>query len=455
LNGRRCDLGEWRARTTFVLALAAAAVGLGNLWRFPYLLGTQGGGAFMLTYLACLFLVAVPVMIAEVIIGTQGRAAPVGALRWSSDRSLLSRGWVLLGVFHCVTGPLVLAYLAVIAGWILAYAYYLYSGVFSAASATQVGAEFQLFLADPVRLGAWQAGFLLLVGVPLSLGVRRGLGPLVWLVIPVFLSLLLFLGWIGFEQGDAARAGEFLFSVKRVDFTPQSVLLAIAHAFFTLGVGLGVGITFGAYAPRRLPVGRSVLAVAVFDTLVALLAGLAIYPLVFASNMAPASGPALLFVGLPYAFGNMLQGDVLGALFFLMAALATLGTGAALMEPAVGAVCQWLKVRRPFAVLVVLAVVWGMGLAIIRALVTGEGAGWYGGRNLLEFFDWMAAALLLPLVSLLTVLFAGWRLRPEILRDYFGREGDLSFAGWRLLVRYVAPAVIGLIALSALLPLRL
>ncbi len=454
MNGRRCDLGEWRARTTFVLALAAGAVGLGNLWRFPYLLGTQGGGAFMLTYLACLFLVAVPVMIAEVIIGTQGRAAPVRALRWAGDRSLLSRGWGLLGVLHCVSGLLVLAYLAVIAGWILAYAYYLFSGVFSAASAAQVGAEFQLFLSEPVRPGAWQAGFLLLVAVPLSLGVRRGLGPLVWLVIPVFLSLLLFLGWIGFQQGDAVRAGEFLFSVKRVDFTPQSVLLAIAHAFFTLGVGVGVGITFGAYAPRRLPVGRSVLAVAVFDTLVALLAGLAIYPLVFASNMAPASGPALLFIGLPYAFGNMLLGDVLGALFFLMASLATLGTGAALMEPSVGAVCQWLNVRRPFAVLVVLFVVWGLGLAIIRALVTGGGASWYGGRNLLEFFDWMTAALLLPLVSLLTALFAGWRLRPEILRDYFGREADLSFAGWRLLVRYVAPAVIGLIALSALVPLR-
>ncbi len=347
-----------------------------------------------------------------------------------------------------------LAYLAVIAGWILAYAFYLFSGVFSAASAAQVGAEFQLFLSEPVRPGAWQAGFLLLVGVPLSLGVRRGLGPLVWLVIPVFLSLLLFLGWIGFQQGDAVRTGEFLFSVKRVDFTPQSVLLAIAHAFFTLGVGVGVGITFGAYAPRRLPVGRSVLAVAVFDTLVALLAGLAIYPLVFASNMAPASGPALLFIGLPYAFGNMPLGDVLGALFFLMASLATLGTGAALMEPSVGAVCQWLNVRRPFAVLVVLFVVWGLGLAIIRALVTGGGASWYGDRNLLEFFDWMTAALLLPLVSLLTALFAGWRLRPEILRDYFGREADLSFAGWRLLVRYVAPTVIGLIALSALVPLR-
>ena len=439
MNARKCELGEWRARTTFVLALAAAAVGLGNLWRFSYLLGSQGGGAFLLTYLAFLLLVAVPVMITEVIIGSHGRAAPVNAFRWTSDRSLLSRGWMALGLLACVAGLAVVSYLAVIAGWLLAYAWYMYSGIFSAASAAQVGAEFQAFLSDSTRLSFWQTAFLVVTGSVVVLGVGRGIGALVWLVVPMLVFLLTFLGRFGFEYGDVAAAGEFLFSFKMIDFTHESVMLALGHAFFTLGVGVGVGISYGAYAPRRIPIGRSVLAVAVFDTLVALLAGLAIYPVLFANNVEPSSGPALLFVSVPYAFGNMLLGDVFGALFFFTVAIAALGSAVAMLEPAVGTVIQGVRIGRPYAVVVVLGMVWVLGLAIIRGLASGEELAWFDNRNLLEFLDWFTTGLLLPLVSLLTALYAGWRLRPEILQALFGREAHTSFVAWRLLVRYVVP----------------
>ena len=440
MSARQNPLGQWRARTTFVLALAAAAVGMGNLWRFSYLLGTQGGGAFMLTYLACLLLVAVPVLVAEVVLGTHGRGAPVDALRWTSDRSLLSRGWVWLAVLAALTGLLVLSYLAVIAGWSMAYAWYLYSGHFSSLSAAQAGAEFQAFLGDPTRLGFWQSGFLLLVGLVVALGVR-GIGLLVWLVVPVLLFLLAFLARFGFEHGDVAAAGDFLFSIKWVDFTRESILLAMGHAFFTLGIGVGAGISYGGYAPRRIPIGRSVLAVAVFDTLLALLAGLAVYPLVFANNIAPTSGPALIFVSLPYAFGNILQGDVLGALFFGVVGVAALGSAVALLEPAIGSITQRLGVRRPFAVLLVLGGVWTLGQAVIGGIAADEGLAWYGNRNLLAFLDWLTAAVLMPLVSLLTAVYVGWRLRPDVLRAQFSRESAASFALWRALMRYLVPVV--------------
>jgi NSS family neurotransmitter:Na+ symporter len=444
----RVELGRWQARTTFVLALAAATVGLGNLWRFSYLVGTQGGGAFMISYIACLFLVAVPVMIAEVVIGHHGRAAPIDAIRWASDRSLLSRGWMLLGLLACVTGPLVLSYLAVISGWALAYAQYMQSGLFSAASAAQVGVEFQAFLSDPTRQSFWQTAFLAVTGMVVALGVR-GLGALVWLVVPVLLLLLFLLGRFGFEYGNISAAAEFLFSVKWVDFSFESFMLALGHAFFTLGIGVGVGMMYGAYAPRRIPIGRSVLAVAVFDTLIALMAGLAVFPIVFANNVEPASGPGLLFVTLPYAFGNMLLGDVFGALFFLLVAVAALGSAVALLEPAVSTLIQRPGIGRPYAVVVVLGAVWVLGLAVIRSLASVESPAWYGNRNLLEFLDWLTAGLLLPLVSLLTALFAGWRLRPEILRKLFGREAELSFSVWRGLVRYVAPAAIGVLLVAS------
>ncbi len=433
-----------------MLALAAAAIGLGNLWRFSYLVGTQGGGAFMLTYLACLLLVAVPVMIAEVSIGVHGRGAPLDALRWTSDRSLISRKWVLLGLLACLSGLLVLSYLSVVAGWAAAYAYYLYTGVFSAASASQVGVELQTLLADPARQAFWHMLFLAAAGLVVALGVRRGLASLVWFVVPVVLFLLVFLARFGFEYGDTVAASEFLFSFKLIDFKLESVLLAMGHALFTLGVGAGVGISYGAYAPARIPIGRSVLAVAVFDTLIALLAGLAVFPLVFANNVEPSGGPALLFISLPYAFGNMLQGDAFGALFFLMVSLATLGSAVALLEPAVGTTVQRLGVGRPYAVAVTLGVVWILGLLIIRSLALPEDRSWYGNRNLLEFFDWLTAGVLIPLVSLLTALYAGWRLRPEILRSVFRREADFSFRSWRQLLRYAVPLATGLILAVAL-----
>ncbi len=434
--------GGWGARTTFVLALAAAAVSLGNIWRFSFLVGTNGGGVFVLTYLACLFLVAVPLLIAEVVVGSHGRANPVDAILRTSRESRLGWGWVPLGGLACLTGLLVLTCLAVVAGWSLAYAYYMYSGVFSAASAALVGSEFDAHLRDPVRQLFWQTGFLAVAGSVVALGVRRGIGVLVWLVVPVLISGLLLLGRFAIEHGDIAATRAFLFSIKPVDFSPQSALLALGYALLTLGIGVGTGISYGAYAPQRIPVGRSVLAVAVFDSLVALLAGLIVFPLLFAGNLEPAAGPGLLFVSLPYAFGNILQGEVFGALFFILVALASLGSAVALMEPTVGFLVQRGRVARVYAVALVAVVVWSLGLLVTRSLAVQQPVGWYGSGSLLEFLDSMAAGLLLPLVSLLTAVYVGWRLRPEVLHPQLDREARLSVILWGVLLRYVIPPVI-------------
>jgi len=441
----RGGLGLWGHRTTFVLAMAAAAVGFGNFWRFSALAGGHGGGAFVLTYLASLFLVAVPVMIAEVVIGLHGRGSPVNSLRWTSDRSLLSRGWVLLGVLACLTGLLVLSYCGVVGGWSLAYAFFMESGTFASASLSLVGGEFGAFIEEPTRQTFWQSLFLLLTGGVVALGVRRGLAIMVWLAVPSLIFLLLLLVRFALDQGDLDATRDFLFTVKLVDFGPDTVLLALGHALFTLGIGVGAGISYGAYAPRLIPVGRSVLAVAVFDTLIAVIAGLAVFPIVFANNMEPSMGPGLLFVSVPYAFGNILQGDVFGALFFVAVALAALGTAVALLEPAVGALIQNAGLRRPYAVLVTLTPVWLLGQLVIRGLAPGAKPEWFGQRNPLDVLELLTAGILLPLVSLLTAVYVGWRLRPEILRPQLSRESPLSFTLWRLLLRYVVPPAIGLV----------
>lgn len=443
-------LGGWRSRTTFVLALSASAVGLGNLWRFSYLAGENGGAPFVVSYLLCLFLVAVPVMIAEVLVGSHGRGSPLASIRRASDRSLLSRAWMLVGALACLTGLLILSYYLVVAGWALAYARFMQSGVFAAASAAQVGGHFGDFLADPARQLYWHGLFVLLVCTCVVLGVRRGLGTLVWLAVPALLALLAVLVRFALDTGDLEAARDFLFSVKLVDFSADAMLVALGQAFYTLGVGVGTGISYGAYAPRRIPIGRSVMAVAVFDTMIALLAGLAIFPVVFANNMEPAMGPGLLFVSVPYAFGNIIQGEMFGTIFFMLVVVAALGSAVAIMEPVVGALMQQLRLRRFTAVLLAGALTWLLGVVVVLSFAPQAAPAWLGGQQLFALLDRVTAAVLLPLVCLLLSVFVGWRLRPELLRIELYRESDFFFSLWRFLLRYIAPPAILLVMLRGL-----
>jgi len=448
---RRGELGGWQSRTTFVLALSASAVGLGSLWRFSYLLGENGGGLFMLAYVACLFLVAVPVMIAEVIIGSHGRASPVVAIRWAADRSLLYRSWMLLGAFACLTGLLILSYYVVVAGWALAYAWLMHTGLFAAASAPVVSQQFDLLLDDVLQMIAWQSVFLAAAVAISALGVRRGVGTLVWLAVPCLFSLLAALVKFAFDAGDIPATREFLFTFKPIDFSWGSLLAALGHALYTLGIGMGVGISFGAYSPRRLPIGRSVMAVAVFDTAIALMAGIAIFPLVFANNMEPSMGPALMFVSLPYAFGNLMFGELFGTLFFALVVLVALASVVAIMEPLVGVMIQRLRLRRISAVASVGVLVWLLALVVTLSFAPGDAGSRMANGSLFRVLDTLTASYLLPLVALLTAVLVGWRLRPEILRVQLYREMDLYFSLWRRLLRYVAPPAIAVIIGAALL----
>lgn len=436
---------KWGSRTTFVLALSASVVGLGNLWRFSYVSAEYGGGAFVIAYVLCLFLVAAPVMIAEVVLGRYGGPSPLQSVRRACDGSLRSRAWMLVGALACLTGVLVLSLYIVVAGWGMAYTGFMYSGAFSAARAAEVGAHFDAFLAEPMLQVYWQSVFLLLVAGAVAMGVRRGLGMLAWLVVPVLFAILGFLVKYGFDYGDMGATRNFLFSTRLVDFSGQSVLVALGHALFTLGVGVGTGISYGAYAPQNVPIGRSIMAVAVFDTVIALLAGLAIFPIVFANNMEPSAGPGLLFISLPYAFGNLMQGELVGAVFFVMMVLAALGSAVALMEPAVAMVMQQARLSRFTAALLVGAIVWLLGWTIVVSLQAGESMPWFGKQNLLAVLDALTAAVLLPLVALLVAVLVGWRLRPEILRLELVRESALFFSLWRFLLRYIAPLAIALL----------
>ncbi len=445
----RSTTGVWGSRTTFVLALTASAVGLGNLWRFSYLLGEHGGGAFLLTYLACLFLVAVPVLIAEVVIGSHGRANPAGAILYAAQRSELSRAWVVVAWLAGIAATLILAYYCVVAGWSLAYIQKLQSGVFADASAAEVGREFQALLADPTQLVQWQSLFIILTFVVSGLGIYRGLGVLFWLTIPLLMVGLGVLIEFSMEHGDMERTGKFLFSISEYDFTARSVLLALGQAFYTLSIGVGVGMCFGAYAPEKIPIGRAVIAVAVFDTMVALAAGLAIFPIIFANNMQPSMGPGLMFVGLPYAFGNMVQGELFGAVFFLLVSVVALSSAVALAEPAVSYLSERMYLRRPLAALVVGLGTWLLALCCALSFNQWQDVHFLADLTLFELLDVLTVGIMLPLVALLTALLVGYGMHREILRVELYREGNYFFMCWRFCLRYIAPPAILIILVAA------
>lgn len=437
---------QWRSRMTFVLALAAAAVGLGNLWRFSYLTGEHGGGAFVVLYLVCLFLLAVPVLIAEVALGNYGRASPLFAVREAADRSLRSRGWMWLAGLAGATSLVLLSFYAVVAGWALAFARSLKRGEFASASVVNVADYFDALLLSLPQQLYWLSLFLLLAMAVVWAGVRRGLGLLAWLAVPVMIALLGVLVRFAFDNGDLAATRDFLFSVQLLDFNWQSLWAAMGHAFYTLGVGTAVGVCYGAYAPQRIPIGRTVMAVALFDTLVSIAVGLAVFPILFAQHLAPASGPGLLFIAVPYAFGNTSAGELFGALFFVLVVISALGTAVALLEVMVTTLVQCFRLRRLTAVVIAGAASWLLALQVVESLGTTPP----GEDSLFLLLDRWLAQWLLPLSALAGAVFVGWRMRRELLRAQLYREPDTFFSLWYALLRYIAPPAIVLVLVAAL-----
>ncbi len=291
--------GQWSSRLTFILAATGAAVGLGNVWKFPYLVGENGGGAFVLVYIASIALIGVPVMIAEVMIGRRGRQSPINTLRDLAVEAKSNCRWQFAGVLGIVAGLIITSYYSVIAGWTMAYAVRMVGGVFT--GVTKDGAEsiFAFLVEDPERMLAWHTLFILMTVAVISRGVRSGLEQAVKILMPALLLLLLALVVYAAVNGDFVQGLRFMFAIDFDALTTGGVLTAMGHAFFTLSLGAGAIMVYGSYLPSDVPIARTVVAIATFDTVIALLAGLAVFPLVFANGLTPGSGPGLIFLSLP------------------------------------------------------------------------------------------------------------------------------------------------------------
>ncbi len=439
---------SWSGRFTFILASVGAAVGLGNIWKFPYTLGNSGGSAFVLIYVLAILLVATPIMLSEMIIGRHARQSAPNAFRKIALEGGASPYWQIVGWMGLLALVFVLSFYSVIAGWTIAYLVKSISGGLSGLSPQEVGRDFGTFLHDPGWMMVWHCLFTAATVFIVSRGVRLGLERLVVVLMPVLFIMLLALVVHSGMTGDFARAFDFLFSADLSKVTPVVVLAAVGQAFFSVNVGVGAVLTYSAYLPDDVNLFRSAITVSLGDTLVALLAGLAIFPIVFAYGLDPSEGPGLVFVTLSTAFAAMPGGSIVATLFFSMLLFAALTSSISMLETMTARACEVRGLSRPKAAGMIGAVTFVLGLITVLSFSRWEGVfplgefAVFAGKTPFDLIDYAVSNVLMPLGGMLYALFAGWWMSRKILVDQLGIGDGATFKLWLVLVRLVAPLAI-------------
>ena len=441
--------GLWRSRWLFILAAAGSAVGLGNIWKFPYITGENGGGAFVLVYLLCIALIGVPVMIAEVLLGRTGRQSPINTMTAIAKDQQVNPAWAGIGWMGALSGFLILSFYSVIAGWALNYVCTTAMGVLDGVSAAQSGETFSALLASPLTLLFWHSAFMFLTLAIVSRGVNKGLESAIKLLMPMLFALLALLLAYAFTLEGFWQGFDFLFSFDFNKLSSDGVIEALGHAFFTLSLGMGAIMAYGAYMPANVSIGKTVLLVGLLDTLVALVAGLIIFAIVFSNGLEPSAGPGLLFQTLPVAFGQMPFGTLVGSLFFILVAFAAWSSSISLAEPVVAWAVESLGMSRMRAAIVVGLVAWVLGLGTILSFNLWSDVTLFG-KTIFATLDFLTANILLPLGGLLIAVFVGWRMKASDVQTEADMGSGVLYALWRVTLRYIAPLGIAFVLYNGL-----
>ncbi len=438
---------HWSSRMAFILAATGSAVGLGNIWKFPYITGENGGGAFVLMYLVCIAAVGLPIMMAEVLIGRRGGVSPVASMRRLAQRDGHKPAWQLVAGIGMLAAFLILSFYSMIGGWAVSYVGAAVTGDFTGQSAEAIGAIFSGLLGDPMALLLWHTVFMALVMLVVGRGLRHGLERAVTILMPALFVLLLMVVGYAMTTGSFGAGASFLFSPDFSKLTTDGLLVALGHAFFTLSLGMAVMMAYGSYLSQDISIARTSITVSIMDTVVALLAGLAIFPIVFANNLEPGAGPGLIFQTLPLAFGQMPLGSLFGALFFILLTFAAWTSAISLLEPVV----EWLEekksLNRVSGTLAAGISCWLLGIASILSLnvwsdVTPLGMfERFEGKTIFDLLDFFTASILLPLGGLLVAVFVGWKMSRKALQEELAMTAG-TFTLWYQTLRYFTPVAV-------------
>lgn len=434
-----------------LVATLGSAVGLGNIWKFPYLTGANGGAGFLLVYLIATLLIGLPVMIAETTLGRAARANAVTTFERLAPPN--QRGWKAMGWMGFAAAFLIMAFYSEVAGWVFAYIFKAISGQISTTDPKIAGAAFGALVSNPVSSLIWQWIVLAITGGIIVFGVSRGIEAVTRKLMPLLFCLLLILGIRSLTLPGALEGIKFLFTPDFAKITPTVILTALGLAFFKLSIGMGTMVTYGSYFRdnQNIPVtaGRVMLA----DLTVSMLAGIAIFPAVFAFGFAPAAGPSLVFMTIPAVFASMPGGTLFMTLFFILTAVASIGAILSLLEVPIAILCERFKLGRKRATAITIMLIALLGAP--AALSQGVGAEWkLFGLNPFDLFDFLSSNILLPLGGILICVFVGWVYGLPQWEKQLSNSGKLQ-NGWLVqavffLIRYVTPFSIAIVLLHGL-----
>lgn len=443
-NGREL----WSSRWGFLLASVGFAVGLGNIWRFPFVTGVNGGGAFLLVYLISALLISLPLLISEFAIGRMGRASSTGSYRNVAVRAGISRRWGWAGTLAAFCVFTITSYYTVVTGWTLDYFLRASLNQFEGLDALSSNVMFAELTGSPGRMLFWNTAVYLLIVVILRQGVQRGVERANTFLMPAMFIALITMVIYAVVEGDLHAAIGFLLEPDFSKLNFQTVLAAVGQAFYSIGIGLAGMIVFGSYLPEEVSVPRFALLIILIDTAVALLAGFMIFPIVFHFGMEPTAGPGLLFQTLPLAFGQMPGGHLFGAIFFLLLIVAALSSCIGLAETCTAWADEHWKIPRRKGVILISGLAWTVGLLTIMSF--GDWSEFYpldfipafAGKNIFGSLDFLAANIFLLAGGFLTCIFFGWRVSRAINLEAIGIPDGPLFVFTKFMLRYVIPVVL-------------
>lgn len=437
-----------------IAAAAGSAIGLGNIWKFPYITGQNGGGAFLLVYLICIVLVGLPVLISEMLVGRRGRRNAVESYTEISG----IKAWKIPGGLAMGTAFFILSFYGVVAGWTLKYIGISISGGFSGKSSEEIGNIFTGFITNSTDPILYQVCFMAITAVVVVLGVKKGIERASKILMPFLLVVILILNVRSLTLDGASEGFLFLFKPDFSLLTKEGVLEALGHAFFTLSLGMGIMITYGSYISKDISLGKTAIQVGIADTVIALLAGVAIFPAVFAFGIEPSSGPGLVFITLPNIFNQMVGGKFFEVIFFVLLAVAALTSTVSLLEVVVAYVSEDFKLGRKRSTflttlaIIIVGAVCSLSMSPDSSISTIK----ILDRNLFDFIDYLTSNWMLPLGALAVSVFVGWVMKTSDIMDELtsSKMYKAKYAkAFIVMAKFVTPVLIAIIFLNKVIGL--
>lgn len=439
---------HWSSNLLFLIIAIGAEAGIANVWKFSYLAGANGGGLFVALYFLALFLIAIPALTAEMLLGRHGGKSVIGTMDVLVKRDGIAPFWKSFGMLATASVILILSYYFVVCGWMLDYFVFGLRGGFKNIDAAGAAAAYQAMLSSPARMLLFSGIIIATTAIVIARGINKGIERVSGVLTPLRFVILFLLLIYSAIFADFGRAARFLFSVDLSKLTAGVVVTAFGQAFFSLGIGVGVMMMMGAYMKREYSILRAVLTVAVAQGLVALIAGMSIFPLVFTYALEPTQGPGLIFVTLPVAFGQMPYGEIFGTLLFLLLSFAALTATIVIQEPIVAALEEYTSRSRPLLAYATGFIIWLLGFVTVLSFNHWSDVHplqWLGiesTRTPFELIDYLTSNLLMPLGGLMVALIAGWALSRSAVRDELGLGDGTAFKLWYAATRYLVPIAI-------------